>query len=109
MRSYKSLVGSIVGGIAITLLTGFLNSASSVLAQGSTYGFPMAWLQRLPTAAASWKISATGLIVDIVIWVVIIEILYLAVRVTSAEAKAAARSKTAAASRARARRKRGRR
>jgi hypothetical protein len=80
MRTYKSILGSIVGGVAITLVTGLIRTPGASLIGGTGYGFPMTWVTRRVLAPQyfPWFPHATGLIVDIVIWFIIIEILWLA-------------------------------
>jgi hypothetical protein len=81
MRTYKSIIGSIIGGVAVTLATGLYSN--NALIGASWYGFPMTWLRKLVLAPQynPWRVDWTGVIVDIVIWTVIIEILYFATRV----------------------------
>lgn len=75
MRTCKSILGPIGGGIVVTLITGLYKGSSLIGATG--YGFPMVWLRRLIIAPQynPWRIGWVGLLVDILIWAVIIELL----------------------------------
>jgi len=80
MRTYKSLLGSIGGSIVITLITGLYHNMALI---GATwYGFPLGWLIKRVLAPGyfPWHVSITNLIVDLVIWFVIIEVVYLAAK-----------------------------
>jgi hypothetical protein len=66
----KTLLWAIVGGVAITLLTGLLSNTPEPWVGATFYGYPMPWLTRLVLAPEylPWKIDALGLIVDLVAW-----------------------------------------
>jgi hypothetical protein len=78
MKNCKSILGSIGGSVVITLITGLYNGTSGGLVGAVTYGFPLAWLRRLVIAPQyfPWRVIIPGLIVDLVIWFLVIEILY---------------------------------
>ena len=67
----KFAVFSVIGGVVVTLLTGFFTN--TVLLGAEHYGYPMAWLIRLVLAPEyfPWRISVLNLIVDLVVWTII--------------------------------------
>ena len=67
----KFVVFSVVGGVVVTLLTGFVTN--TVLLGAEHYGYPMAWLIRLVLAPEyfPWRVNVLNLIVDLVIWTII--------------------------------------
>ena len=71
MMNTKFVVFSVIGGVAVTLLTGFV--ANTVLLGAEHYGYPMAWLIRLVLAPEyfPWRVNVLNLIVDIVVWTII--------------------------------------
>ncbi len=80
MRTCRSILGSVAGGVVITLITGLYSNG---LIGATRFGFPIYWLVRRVLAPQynPWHIYVIGLVVDIVIWTLIIEIIYLAGRV----------------------------
>ena len=67
----KFLVFSVVGGVVVSLLTGFLTN--TVLLGAEHYGYPLDWLVRLVLAPEyfPWRINVLNLIVDLVVWTII--------------------------------------
>ena len=68
----KFVVFSVIGGIVLTLLTGFVTN--TVLLGAEHYGYPMAWLIRLVLAPEyfPWRVNVLILIIDLIIWIVIV-------------------------------------
>jgi len=67
----KLVLFSVIGGIVVTLFTGFVTN--TVLLGAEHYGYPMAWLIRLVLAPEyfSWRVNVLNLIVDLVVWTII--------------------------------------
>jgi len=67
----KFVVFSVVGGVVVTLLTGFLTNR--VLLGAEHYGYPLDWLGRLVLAPEyfPWRVNVLNLIVDLAIWTII--------------------------------------
>lgn len=63
---------SVIGGVAIALLLGFIPSRS--LLGATHHGFPLAWRIRLVLHPQynPWRINIPYLIIDIVIWTVVV-------------------------------------
>ena len=83
METLKFLaVKSIVGGAIITLVTGLYNSTPSELVGAAWYGFPMTWIRKLVVAPQynPWTIDYTGLILDLIVWIVVVGIIVLIVK-----------------------------
>jgi len=76
----KILSYSIVGGVVVTLLTGFFLNTPPMLMGAVRYGYPFAWLIRLVIAPKyfPWKVNVLNLIADVVVWTVIIGIIVFA-------------------------------
>ena len=76
MIDKRTVLVSILGGIAITLITGLI--PKRVLAGGTHYGWPMAWLIRLVLAPHyfPWKVLPTWLVIDVILWGLLVFILY---------------------------------
>ena len=68
----KFVVFSVIGGVVVTLLTGFLTN--TVLLGAEHYGYPLAWLIRLVLAPEyfPWRVNVLNLIIDLIIWIVIV-------------------------------------
>jgi len=75
-----NILFSIIGGIAITLLTAFIPLRS--LMGATHYGFPLAWRIRLVLAPQynPWRMNITNLVMDVVIWSVIVGIAIFIIR-----------------------------
>jgi len=67
----KFVAFSVIGGIVVTLLTGFVTN--TVLLGAEHYGYPTAWLMRLVLAPEyfPWRVNVLNLIVDLVVWAII--------------------------------------
>ena len=67
----KLVLFSVIGGIVVTLFTGFVTN--TVLLGAEHYGYPMAWLIRLVLAPEyfPWRVNVLNLIVDLVVWTII--------------------------------------
>lgn len=65
------VVFSVIGGVVVTLLTGFL--ANTVLLGAEHYGYPLAWLVRLVLAPEyfPWRVNVLNLVMDIIVWTLI--------------------------------------
>lgn len=83
MNNYRSVLKLLGGGAVITLVSGLYNSTpGGGFVGASWYGFPVAWLRKLVLAHQynPWRVDASGLIADIVIWAVVIALLYFTAR-----------------------------
>ena len=76
MLDKRTIVASLIGGIVITLISGFV--PRRVLMGGTHYGWPIAWLVRLVLTPQynPWKVLPIGLVVDIVLWGLIVFLIY---------------------------------
>jgi len=72
----KKLLISLIGGTAITLITGLIPIGNLVGA--TNYGLPMAWRIRLVLAPQynPWRILPVNIIIDTVLWGLIIYLIY---------------------------------
>jgi hypothetical protein len=70
------LSSAVLGGIAITLLTGLASNTPAMLLGAVWYGYPLAWLVRMIVAPHyfPWVVQPFQLIADVVFWSVIIAI-----------------------------------
>ena len=73
MNGLKFVVVSILVGVVVTLLTGYVNSTPSQLLGATWYGFPATWLRYLVVGPQynPWVVSILGLVVDVVLWSVV--------------------------------------
>jgi hypothetical protein len=73
MRTKAALV-AIVGGVAVTLLTGLVENMPAMLVGAVHYGYPLAWLIRLVIAPEfnPWRVEYVNLIFDIIVWAVLV-------------------------------------
>jgi len=73
----KNWIYSIIAGIVITLLTGFISNTQATLVGATHYGYPLAWLIRRVLAPQyfPWRIDIVNLIIDIIIWTLVIGII----------------------------------
>ena len=72
-----TIIGSVAGGILITLLTGLIEAPSMLGA--TNYGYPFAWLTQLIIAPEyfPWRIHPIRLMLDAVVWsIVVMLVLY---------------------------------
>ncbi len=74
MNALKILTLSIIGGVAICLLTGLFSNMPTPLLGAEHYGYPLAWLFRLIIAPEyfPWHVDAVALIADVVVWSVVV-------------------------------------
>jgi hypothetical protein len=70
----KIVILSLIGGVAITVLTGLLSNMPTPLLGAEHYGYPLPWLFRLILAPEyfPWRVDVMALIVDVVIWTIVI-------------------------------------
>ncbi len=75
----KVLVGSIFGGVVITLLTGLLSNTPTMMVGAVHFGYPLPWLIRLVVAPQyyPWRVNELNFIADCVLWSVITGVLLL--------------------------------
>ena len=69
----KSLAIPIIGGVAITLLTGLVPNTEPGIVVAIRYGYPFYWLVQMVVAPQyfPWTVNPLNLIVDVVIWIAI--------------------------------------
>ena len=69
----KILLGSVLAGVAVTLLTGLIPNTPPDWLGATFYGYPIHWLTRLVLAPeyVPWRVEWTGLIGDLIVWVAI--------------------------------------
>lgn len=79
----KIPVIAILGGVAITLLTGLVSSTPAGLVGAQWYGFPLPWLFRLIVAPQyfPWKVDALNLIADLIFWIIVVGIVAFIIKV----------------------------
>ena len=70
----KTVIYSVIGGVVVTLLTGFISNTPAMLVGAMHYGYPLAWLVRLVLAPEyfPWRVNVPNLVVDLVIWIIIV-------------------------------------
>jgi len=70
VMNVKTLLWSIIGGVAITVLTGLLPNSPYPWLGATFYGYPMQWLTKsvLSPEYFPWRIIPTGLIADLFAW-----------------------------------------
>ncbi len=75
----KPIFATIIGGVLITLLTGFIPNTPPMWTGSILYGYPLAWLIRLVLAPQyfPWKLNIVNIIYDIIFWAIIIGIILL--------------------------------
>lgn len=79
MIKLKKVLIAVVGGVAITLVTGLMSNTPAMLVGGTWYGYPLVWLIRMVVAPEyfPWKVEIVGLVADIVVWTMIVLIILL--------------------------------
>lgn len=79
----KIPVIAILGGVAITLLTGLVSSTPAGLVGARWYGFPLPWLFRLIVAPQyfPWKVDALNLIADLIFWIIVVGIVAFIIKI----------------------------
>jgi hypothetical protein len=72
----KLFVFAVIGGIAITLLTGVIQNTPAMLVGAVWYGYPLAWLIRRIVSPQyfPWALETPRLIADIIFWTTIIAV-----------------------------------
>ena len=70
MNVTRILLGSILGGVAITLLTGLTINTPPMLVGAVHYGYPFAWLIRMIVTPQyfPWTVNVSNLILDLIVW-----------------------------------------
>ncbi len=73
LKSMWILILSLIGGAAITALTGLLLNMPTMLVGAEHFGYPFAWLFRLVLAPEyfPWRVDQVALVADFVIWSVV--------------------------------------
>ena len=73
----KTLIFAIIGGVAITLLTGLIDHTPAMLVGAVYYGYPFAWLEMLVVAPQyfPWVVRPLRLVLDIVVWAIVVWII----------------------------------
>ena len=70
----KIVILSLIGGVAITVLTGLLSNMPTMLLGAEHYGYPLAWLFRLILSPEyfPWRLDAIAMVADVVVWSIIV-------------------------------------
>lgn len=74
----RLLIGSVVGGVLITLLSGLLRNTPEMLVGAEHFGYPFPWLRRVVYPGAPLEVPPeyyVNLIVDVVIWAMIVGVI----------------------------------
>jgi len=68
----KVVLGGIVGGIVLTLLTGFIEAPSMMGA--TNYGYPFVWLTQYIIAPEyfPWHVHPVRIVLDVIVWSIIV-------------------------------------
>ncbi len=77
----KIMISTIIGGIAVTLVTGLIESPSMLGA--TNYGYPFGWLTQLIVAPVyfPWRVHPIRLVLDVIVWSVLVWlVLYVVIR-----------------------------
>jgi len=80
MKTSRLIIGAIVGGIIITLLTGVIDVTPVGLIGSTHYGFPLAW--RFVCVGCLGQPSNyewANFVVDFIVWTVVVAIIVLIV------------------------------
>ena len=74
MNTVKIVILSLIGGAAITLLTGLLSNMPAMLVGAVHYGYPVPWLFRLVLAPEyfPWRVNVVALVADVIVWAVVV-------------------------------------
>ena len=82
MNAKRVVIFSVAGGVLVTLLTGLVSTTPAMLVGATWYGYPLAWLFRLVIAPEyfPWRVDATALLVDIVVWTVVVGVVLFVVK-----------------------------
>ena len=84
MKTLKTIIGGVMGGVVITLATAVYNATPAGLVGATWYGFPLGWLIKRVVAPQynPWALSYTGLVVDLVVWFIVMFIILMLVGMT---------------------------
>jgi hypothetical protein len=77
----KVVVGGIVGGIVLTLLTGLIEAPSLIGA--TNYGYPILWLTKFTVGPGyfPWSFHPVRFLLDVIVWAIIVSlVLYILFR-----------------------------
>lgn len=82
MKDSTAAWASAIGGVVLGLVSGVVNSTPGGLVGAGWYGYPVAWLYKLVIAPQynPWKVSAQGLVIDILFWFVVLAVILLILR-----------------------------
>jgi hypothetical protein len=74
LNAKRIVIFSVVGGLLIALLTGFVSNTPPMLVGAMWYGYPLAWLIRLVLAPEyfPWRVEVFGLVADTIIWCIVV-------------------------------------
>jgi len=74
LNAVKIVILSLIGGAAITLLTGLLSNMPAMLVGAVHYGYPVPWLFRLVLAPEyfPWRVNVVALVADVIVWAVVV-------------------------------------
>jgi hypothetical protein len=74
LNAMKIVILYLMGGVAITVLTGLLLNMPTPLLGAEHYGYPLPWLFRLVLAPEyfPWHVDVVALVVDLVAWTIVI-------------------------------------
>lgn len=77
MNAKRIVIFSVVGGLLIALLTGFVSNTPPMLLGAMWYGYPLAWLIRLVLAPEyfPWRVEVFGLVADTIIWCIVVGVI----------------------------------
>jgi hypothetical protein len=77
LKSTKTTIFAVTSGIAITLLTGFVDHTPETLVGAVYYGYPFAWVEMLVIAPGyfPWVVRPVKLLLDILIWSIIVGVI----------------------------------
>lgn len=78
MKSLKVLALAVVGGIAVTLVTGLLENTPEMLVGAVWYGYPLGWLIRIVVPGFPYVVRPLRLLLDIFFWTVLVGIILFA-------------------------------
>jgi hypothetical protein len=71
LKPVKFLSLAVVGGIAVTLLSGLLENTPQMLVGAVWYGYPLAWLVRIIIPGLPYVVRPLRLLLDIMFWTII--------------------------------------
>jgi len=74
LNAVKIVILSLIGGLAITLLTSLLSNMPAMLVGAVHYGYPVPWLFRLVLAPEyfPWRVNVVALVADVIVWAVVV-------------------------------------